>query len=113
MRSRTAAVALFGALAVVAAGAISFLAYSEPDALEHSLESYRSGGATESAGPAGEESGSAAPMPDCTTPGIRHTFLSNAVAGVVGTAVTFAVVVILAYALRAKKPAVGKDHADG
>jgi cobalt/nickel transport protein len=104
------ALCVLAAITVAIAGVVSYFASSSPDALEHSLATYREGGKTESAkaadvraaatGGSTESGGYEAPLQDYSVPGVENTFLSGGMAGIAGALVTFAVIILVAAALK-------------
>ena len=85
------------ALAAVLAGVVSYFACSAPDALEYSLERHAPGEATvESSDGASPKRNDAydAPLADYSAPPLSDKpFLSGGIAGLVGVAATFLVIV--------------------
>ena len=112
MRSRPMWI-LFAITAAIA-GVLSYFACSRPDALEHSLSNYRNG-SVDAAPKAPEQSAAAAtaPLPGYTVPSVTHPFASNAVAGIIGAAATFAVLVALVWILKPRARAELRGKQDG
>jgi len=89
---------------LVVAGILSFFAYPFPDALEDSLEQHRAAdgmpaGSDPSPSPTGETTEATgtwnAPFPDYAVPGVENEGLGGALAGILGAAGTFVVLLLL------------------
>lgn len=95
MRTRGLAISL-GVLALVAAG-FSFLAAAAPDGLEYVA---RTLGFAQRSAPAF----TASPLPDYMVPGVTNADLAGALAGIVGVAVTGALLFGVLRAMRGRRP---------
>jgi hypothetical protein len=104
--SRHTLILIIAAVTIVTAGVVSYFASSHPDALEHSLESYRPESQTaEAPSPTGASSDSSysGAMPDYSMPGLKSRFGSNAATGIAGAAVVFAVITAIGLVLRRRR----------
>jgi cobalt/nickel transport protein len=84
---------------LVVAFFLSPWASSLPDGLEKVIEKFAPGGESREA-----DSSPSAPLPDYGVPGVGSDWLSTGIAGLVGTVVVFAVVLLLAKVLARKSP---------
>jgi len=85
---------VFGAVALVIAGVLSYYASSHPDGLEYVAESTGFGDTAE------DHAAADGPLADYAVKGVDDARLSGGLAGVIGVLVTLAVAGGLAYALR-------------
>lgn len=89
---------VLAAVTALLAGVGSYFAYSKPDALEHSVSAYSPNpeASTSLADPQGV-------LPGYSVPGVKKPFVSGGVAGLVGVAVTFAVIAAFGLLARGKR----------
>ena len=82
-------------------------ASSLPDGLEKVIEKLAPGGESREA-----DSSPPAPLPDYGVPGVGSEWLSTGLAGLAGTVVVFAAVLLLARMLARKKPSVPRREGE-
>ncbi len=86
---------------------LSPLASSLPDGLEKVIEKLAPGGESREA-----DSSPSAPLPDYGVPGVGSGWLSTGLAGLVGTVVVFAVVLLLARVLARESASVPREKGE-
>ena len=96
------AVWILAIAAVSIAGAMSYFAYSKPDALEHSLANYSTGG-NEAVSAQNTPAGNGAPLADYGVRGVKQPFVSGGLAGVIGIVMVFAAVSFIGWALKHRR----------
>jgi hypothetical protein len=102
------------AITAAIAGVLSYFAWSRPDALEHALSNYRNGSVNTAPQAPGQSAAAAkTPLPGYTVPSVTHPFAGNAVAGIIGVAATFAVLVAIVWILKPRGRAQLGDKQDG
>jgi cobalt/nickel transport protein len=89
------AILALAAAAALVAGVGSYFAYSKPDALEHSVAVY----APEGGGVQSTDAAHKAPLADYAVPGVAKPAVSGGLAGLIGVAVTFVVIMAAGFAL--------------
>lgn len=102
-RSNRKAFILLAVATILLAGVISYFADPNPDALEHSMETYAPTEDVDEAPQAGEhaayeasegEEAAASPLADYGVAGLEDKpFLSGSLAGIIGIAITFLLIV--------------------
>ena len=104
MSNKTLLILLFAA-AMIVAGVVSYWASEHPDGLDRSIEEHLA--AEEEAGgeEAGEveESAAGSPLADYKTAGVSNEFLSNALAGIIGSLLVLGVMIVIGRVLSGKR----------
>ena len=121
MKRRTV-IMVFSAAALVIAAVVSFWASSHPDGLEWAIEKHKVGTTghdevQETAEPATAEAdadeGHPSPLADYGVAGVSNEFASNALAGIIGSALVLGVVLLVGYAVARRSRAVPPRAAGG
>jgi hypothetical protein len=108
---RTRAFWLFVLATVVAAAVLSHFASPRPDALEHSLANYREDGGDAAVAASSESTHAGAPTNAAggeAAPEQPKTFAGNAIEGIAGSAIVFAVIAGAAMLLKRRGRRSGK-----
>jgi len=96
----TKALWLVAGLVVILAGVVSYFAGSRPDALEYGVSKYAPGGQR----PVTDQQGANVPLPEGAAPVAEHRpFASNAISGIAGAAVTFAVIAAVGFLITRRR----------